>query len=138
MESTTQEPTVTRSVDLDADRDEVWRALTDDDERSAWFGGDTCIDVRPGGTGRVVEPDGTRRRVEVGRVEPGQRLAWRWWPDDGPASDVEFVIEPVGPLTRLTVTERRLAPSPVPASATAVVGDRLLDLDLLLLTRVLA
>lgn len=137
MERTQQQPEVTRSVELDADVDEVWRCLTDDDERSAWFGGDTRIDVRPGGAGRVVDPDGTRRRVQVDRVEPGRRLGWRWWSDeDGDASDVEFVLEPVGPATRLIVTERRAVPTgDVSACAGAVVGARLLDLELLLLTR---
>jgi uncharacterized protein YndB with AHSA1/START domain len=139
MEHTRQHVEITRSVELDADVDEVWRCLTDDDERSAWFGGDTRIDVRPGGAGQVVDPDGTRRRVEVDRVEPGRRLGWRWWrDDDGDASDVEFVLEPVGPATRLIVTERRSAAvGDVSACAVGDVCARLLDLELLLLTRVL-
>lgn len=139
MDSTPQQSEVTRSVELDAEVDEVWRCLTDDDERSAWFGGDTRIDVRPGGAGRVVDPDGTRRRVHVDRVEPGRRLGWRWWrdDDDGDASDVEFVLEPVGPVTRLIVTERRTGVvGDVSACAAGAVGARLLDLELLLLTRV--
>jgi uncharacterized protein YndB with AHSA1/START domain len=138
METTPQQPEVTRSVELDADVDEVWRCLTDDDERSAWFGGDTRIDVRPGGAGRVVDPDGTHRSVQVDRVEPGRRLGWRWWrDDDGEASDVEFVLEPVGPATRLVVTERRTAVvGDVSACLTGGVASRLPDLELLLLTRV--
>jgi uncharacterized protein YndB with AHSA1/START domain len=125
---------VERTVELDVDVERVWHLLTDDDARSEWFGGDTTIDVRPGGGGRIVEPDGTRRHVEVGDVDPGRRLTWRWWPDDGPVSDVAFMIEPVGPVTRLTVTESR----PSAHNAIACLGGvraRLLDLELLVLTR---
>jgi uncharacterized protein YndB with AHSA1/START domain len=129
---------VDRTVDLDLGAEQVWRLLADDDARTEWFGGDTTIDVRPGGGGRVVDPDGTRWRVAVGEVDPGRRLTWRWWPDDGgPASDVAFVIEPVGPVTRLTVTESRPAAHDVLACVGAVHG-RLLDLELLVLTRAVA
>lgn len=130
-------PQVSRSVELDADADEVWRLLTDDEERAAWFGGDTDLDVRPGGRGHVTEPDGRRRAVEVGPVEPGRRLGWTWWPEDGgPASDVEFVIEPIGRRARLTVTERRSAVDGVTACASGAALDRMVDLELLVLTRV--
>ena len=130
------EPVVTRTVDLDATVDEVWTALTDDVERSAWFGGDSTIDIRPGGGGRVVEADGSVRRVEVGHVDPGRRLGWRWaHPAGGEASDVEFVVEPLPRGARLTVTERRVGAYEVQASATPTVAGRLIDLELLFLAR---
>ena len=130
------EPEVTRMVDLDATVDEVWTALTDDVERSAWFGGDSRIDIRPGGRGEVVEPDGSVRRVEVGHVDPGWRLGWRWsHGTDGAASDVEFVVEPLTRGARLTVTERRVGAYDVQASAASTIAGRLLDLELLFLAR---
>ena len=134
--SDAHEAEVTRTVDLDATVDEVWTALTDDDERSAWFGGVSRIDVRPGGAGQVVEPDGSVHRVEVGAVEPGRRLGWRWEPLAGGAvSDVEFVVEPSPRGARLTVTERRVAVAEPQASIAPHVGGRLLDLELLFLAR---
>lgn len=130
------EPEVTRTVDLDATVDEVWTALTDDVERSAWFGGDSRIDIRPGGLGRVVEPDGSVRRVEVGHVDPGRRLGWRWSPGTGGAtSDVEFTVEPLPRGARLTVTERRVGACDVRASAAPTMTGRLIDLELLFLAR---
>jgi uncharacterized protein YndB with AHSA1/START domain len=133
--SDTPAPEVTRTVELDATVDEVWTALTDDDERAAWFGGDGWIDVRPGGQGEIRTPDGGLHRVEVDAVEPGRRLGWRWLPEAGGApSDVEFVVESAPRGARLTVTERRVTSGPQ-ASATPSVTGRLLDLELLFLAR---
>jgi uncharacterized protein YndB with AHSA1/START domain len=127
---------VIRTVDLPATVDEVWTALTDDDERAAWFGGEGRIDVRPGGSGEIVEPDGSVHRVEVDTVDPGRRLGWRWSPvAGGVVSDVEFVVEPLVVGTRLTVTERRVAATVAQASAAPAVTGRLLDLELLFLAR---
>ena len=127
---------VTRSVDLDATVDEVWTALTDDAERSAWFGGDTRIDVRPGGSGEVVEPDGSLHRVRVGVVEPYRRLGWRSSPvGGGMVSDVEFTVEPTPRGARLTVTERPFTVASGPQASLAGIGARLLDLELLFLAR---
>lgn len=133
------DPTVTRSVELPAAPDRVWRALEDDDERSAWLGGRSRIDVRPGGSGHAVDEDGIVRCVAVHSVDPGRRLTWRWWPEDGgDGATVEFELEPVGPGTRLTVTERPATDaSTISASVVApVVAGRLLDLELLLLALV--
>lgn len=135
--------TVTRSVDLDATVDEVWTALTDDDERSEWFGGRTRIDVRPDGAGEVVDPDGATHRVRVGAVQPYRRLTWRSSPVDlATRSDVEFTVEPSQRGARLTVTERRISQSvdveesAVQASVAApTIVSRLLDLEWLFLAR---
>jgi uncharacterized protein YndB with AHSA1/START domain len=131
------EPQVTRTVDLDATVDEVWTALTDDRERSAWFGSESRIDIRPGGAGEVVDPDGSVHRVEVGAVEPGRRLEWRWAPTSGGAATaVEFVVESLPRGARLTVTERRVGFVAGPqASAAPNITGRLLDLELLFLAR---
>jgi uncharacterized protein YndB with AHSA1/START domain len=127
---------VTRTVELPATVDEVWTALTDDDERAAWFGGEGRIDIRPGGSGEIVEPDGSVHRVEVDTVDPGRRLGWRWsLLAGGVVSDVEFVVEPLREGTRLTVTERRVAATGPQASAAPAVTGRLLDLELLFLAR---
>jgi uncharacterized protein YndB with AHSA1/START domain len=134
--SDTPAPEVTRTVDLDATVDEVWTALTDDQERAAWFGGDGKIDIRPGGVGEVWAPDGSVQRVEVDTVEPGRRLGWRWSPKSGgAASDVEFVVESLPQGARLTVTERRVATTGPQASVAPSISAALLDLELLFLVR---
>ena len=100
---------VERTVDLPAPPDEVWRALTDDAQLEAWFADEAELDVRPGGEGRFVE-DGLARRALVDDVEPGRRLAFRWWPEDGgPVTRVEVELAPCVSGTRLVVVE-----SPVP------------------------
>ena len=134
--SDTPAPEVTRTVELDATVDEVWTALTDDQERAAWFGGDGTIDIRPGGVGEVSAPDGSVQRVEVDTVEPGRRLGWRWSPKSGgAASDVEFVVESLPQGARLTVTERRVASTGPQASVAPSISAALLDLELLFLAR---
>lgn len=127
---------VTRTVETEADTTDVWHVLTDDDARSAWMGGDSRIDVRPGGSGRVVEPDGAVHDVEVDTVEPERRLVWRWWPRaGGPTSQVEFVVEPRPRGARLIVTERLVTVGDATACV-ATIGDRTLDLELYLLALV--
>ena len=59
---------------------EVWPAVTQSDEVSAWFGADAQLDVRPGGRGVFRWPDGTERHVVVEDVEPPRRLSFRWLP----------------------------------------------------------
>src|SRR5213080_4556057 len=105
---------MTRSVALEAAVADVWAALTEPERLSVWLDGRVRIDLRPGGRGTVTRPDGAVRRVLVEAVEPGCRLALRWWPYEepgggsrpGPGSRVEFLLEPVSGGTRLTVWER--------------------------------
>lgn len=110
---------VERTIEIEADPDDVWELLVDDDERAAWFGGPTTLDPVPGGAGIFTEPDGTRRQAVVEESEPGRRLSWTWWPesgDDGP-SRVDIDLAPVEPSrpgaptigTRVTVVERPAA-----------------------------
>jgi uncharacterized protein YndB with AHSA1/START domain len=93
--------TVTRSVELDAGAEEVWRAVTDPGERALW----------------LDDPDAASRRVRVDEAAPGHRLVWTWWHpgDEGDASTVTVELSPVlGGGTRVVVTEAIPAPVPVP------------------------
>ena len=104
--------TVQRSVDLDADPDEVWRALTDPVELATWFGPVAQLDAIEGGRGRFVDDDGQARTAVVEVVEPNRRLTFRWWSDgDGPAgaSVVTFAVSPRPGGAHLIVTEQPLA-----------------------------
>ena len=97
---------ITRSVELDASADDVWRALTEPELLADWL--DVVeLDIRPGGDGLIVERDGAVRRARVDEVEPARRLALCWWPEDGsgPASTVELDLEETPSGTRVVVTE---------------------------------
>jgi uncharacterized protein YndB with AHSA1/START domain len=90
---------VTRSVDLDAGVDDVWRAVTDPAERSLW----------------LDDPDAAARHLRVDESHPGERLVWTWWHpgDQGGASTVAVELRPVaGGGTRVVVTETLPASPP--------------------------
>jgi uncharacterized protein YndB with AHSA1/START domain len=118
------EVSITRAVQLDAAVDDVWEALTTPELLSGWLEGDVDVDVRPGGSGTILEPGGALRRMKVDEVDPARRLALRWWPEDGsgPASTVELDLQPTDGGTRLVVTETLLAPSPLAARASAATS----------------
>jgi uncharacterized protein YndB with AHSA1/START domain len=102
---------VTRSVDLDAAVDDVWRAVTDPDERALW----------------LDDPDAVSRRVRVDQATPGERLVWTWWQpgDEDDASTVSVVLSPLATGgTRVIVTESLPAFAPVQARAGASAGAR--------------
>jgi len=86
---------------------EVWRALTDDDRRHAWWP-DLELEARVGG--RLVERwrNGAGRAVTTSgavlSVEPPERLRCSWRDDDWPeATEVELVVrdERGGAVVRL-------------------------------------
>ncbi len=130
-------PPVHRSVEVEASPDEVWELLVDDDQRAAWFGGETTLDVEPDGAGEFTDPDGTRRSAVVEDVEPGRRLSWTWWTDDDPDGDrsrVDVDLTPTPAGTRISVTETPLV-STARASTMASVAGPLLDLEFRILCR---
>ncbi len=107
------ETRITRSVELDAPAADVWRALTEPEMLADWL--DVVeLDVRPGGEGLIVEPDGPIRRARVDEVQAARRLALCWWPEDGsgPASRVELELEATPTGTRVVVTETMASVSP--------------------------
>ncbi len=115
------ETRITRTVDLDASLDDVWRALTEPQLLGDWLDSSVELDVRPGGKGVIVEADGAVRRACVDDVDPGRRLALRWWPEegDGPESKVELDLEQTPDGTRVVVTETLIATAPGSATASA-------------------
>jgi uncharacterized protein YndB with AHSA1/START domain len=132
------ETRIRRTVELDAPAADVWRALTEPALLGDWLGQEVELDVRPGGSGFIVEDDGAVRRAQVDEVDPLRRLALRWWPEDGdgPESTVELELEPTQSGTLLVVTETMGAPATASAaSASARWSGRLLLLGCSLLLR---
>src|ERR1044071_6871860 len=71
---------VEREVTVPAPPEVVWKAVSRDEELSAWFGADVGLEVEPGGRGLFRWPDGTERGVVVEEVEPERKLSFRWLP----------------------------------------------------------
>jgi uncharacterized protein YndB with AHSA1/START domain len=78
---------ILRRLELRADRDRVWRALSDDGELRQWWGSTTPVDVRVGWEGWFSFPEHGRHAVRIEVVEPPRYLAWRWSADE---TDVEL------------------------------------------------
>jgi uncharacterized protein YndB with AHSA1/START domain len=102
-------------VEITAPAERVFRALTTDELTKWWGAADQyrttkfAIDLRPGGRWRSdgVSGDGSAFHVEgeVLAVEPPRRLVQTWNPSwsPGPATTVEWLLEPTEKGTRLTV-----------------------------------
>ena len=122
------ETRITRTVELDATAGEVWRAMTEPELLGDWLDSIVELDVRPGGEGTIVDPDGAVRRARVDEVEPARRLALRWWPEDGtgPESTVELELEQTEQGTRVVVTETLVetAPAGSPTAMASAAGFR--------------
>jgi uncharacterized protein YndB with AHSA1/START domain len=83
--------TVTRHVELDISPDALWSAITDRDTLEAWLGEQVDVDLRPGGTGVIVD-EGVTRDVIVHSVEEGRGWSFEWRVDEAPVSVVSFEI----------------------------------------------
>jgi uncharacterized protein YndB with AHSA1/START domain len=115
---------ITRTVELDAPAEDVWRALTEPALLGDWLDSVVDLDVRPGGGGLIVEADGAVRRARVDEVDPARRLALRWWPEDGsgPESKVELDLEATPEGTRVVVTETLVPAGPASPAHTATAS----------------
>ena len=83
--------TVTRHVELDISPDALWGAITDRETLEAWLGERVDVDLRPGGTGVIVD-DGISREVLVRAVEEGRGWTFEWRADEAPVSVVSLEI----------------------------------------------
>src|SRR4051812_34140058 len=69
---------VTREIELDAPREEVWEALTDADRLAEWFANDVELEAEPGGEGTFRWDDGEVRHAVVEEVVPLERFTFTW------------------------------------------------------------
>jgi uncharacterized protein YndB with AHSA1/START domain len=127
---------IEREVVVPAPPADVWPALADSAEISAWFGADAEVEVVPGGSGVFRWPDGTERRAVVEDVEPGRRLSFRWLPFQRtaggrvvmvPSTRGELTLDEVDGGTRVRVVEHSTSARPRLLSARGVPGDGAVD-----------
>lgn len=103
---------MTRTIELEADIDEVWSFLADPEALAGWVGDEV-------------------RAAEVAGDAASRRLTWTWAPD-GVESTVELTVTTDGDRTAVTVTERTAGA--VSACSVARWDGALLDLELRALT----
>jgi uncharacterized protein YndB with AHSA1/START domain len=113
---------IERQVTLPVCRQEVWEALTEPNRVRAWFGARVDWELRPGGSVRFHDDDGSERSGVIEAVTDQEVLRFRWRSDDEPESEVTYTLEEVPDGTRLTVTERPSG-EPEPVSACARHGE---------------
>jgi uncharacterized protein YndB with AHSA1/START domain len=92
---------VKREIVLPEAPEDVWEALTDEEQLEEWFANEVSLDARPGGRGVFRWDDGEERRATVETVEHERRLALRF-DDEGV---VELTLEPLVVGTRVVVVE---------------------------------
>ena len=120
--------TVTRHVELDISPDALWSAITDRETLEAWLGERVDVDLRPGGSGVIVD-EGVTREVIVHAVDEGRGWSFEWRVDEAPVSVVSFEISRNDEgASVLTITETMTA-----AGARAEAGSFRWDLCALLL-----
>jgi uncharacterized protein YndB with AHSA1/START domain len=96
---------VTRQVELEISPEALWEAISDREALATWLGDDVEIDLRPGGTGHVID-EHTTRLLTVDTVEHGRAWSFEWHVGDEPVSHVAFEIESTDDGgSRLTITE---------------------------------
>lgn len=109
---------IEKHIDLATPVSRVWRAITDHQEFSQWFGVRLDGPFVPGQvtTGRFANPKYAHVdfATTVVTMEPERRFAYTWHPyamEEGvdysaePQTTVEFLLEPSARGTLLTVTE---------------------------------
>ena len=118
---------IERQVVVPAGPEQVWEALTDPARTEAWLGGRIDWDLEAGSVLRFVSDEGAVREGRIEEIDPGRYLRFAWWPAGEPApagpsepgeeppSEVQYVLEPEGDGTLLTV--RELTPAASAASA---------------------
>lgn len=104
--------------------EKLWEALTRGDfSKSYWFGYRIEPELRPGGSVRIIPPNGSGAEVagEVLVCEPGRKLVYTWQRQDKPEvarqrttpSRVTYELTPMGGQMRLRLIHENLLPADV-------------------------
>ncbi|MVA74521.1 hypothetical protein GC722_00495 [Auraticoccus sp. F435] len=105
--------TVRRSIHIAAAPEAVWRAVTEPELISRWFGAAELDGRGPGAAGTLSWPGNPPIPFRVEAVDAPRSISYRWSNDDAASSTVDearstvftFTLEPVDGGTRLTVVE---------------------------------
>ena len=82
---------IMREIELDADPEDVWAALTDEAQLEEWFANEVELDPTPGGRGVFRWDNGETREAVVESVEEGSRIVLRF--DDDGVVDLRVVAD---------------------------------------------
>ena len=80
---------VVREIELEASPEDVWSALTDEEQLQEWFANDVELDPTPGGRGVFRWDNGEVREAVVESVDEGERIVLRF--DDEGVVDLRVV-----------------------------------------------
>lgn len=107
---------VRRTIRIAASVDKVWRAVTEPEHISRWFGRTVLVGTGVGASGTMTFPDDGAVPLRVEEYDEPRLITYSWCNDDAAdarpeAFDAEtataftFTLEPVGDGTQLTVVE---------------------------------
>jgi uncharacterized protein YndB with AHSA1/START domain len=116
LRNESEAPWVERETLIEADPDEVWEAITDEDRLEEWLAEEVELDPVEGGDATFHTEDGERAGT-VQTVEEEERFAFTWSRPGERESLVEFTIEAVPAGTRLTVVETPIGPTAIAIAA---------------------
>lgn len=125
MENMTENPgsvvdeetfSVRRTIRISAPVEKVWRAVTEPEHISRWFGQTVLDGAGVGATGTMTFPGDGAIPLRVEAHEPQRLISYRWGNDDAAeerprqleeetSTVFTFTLEPVGGDTQLTVVE---------------------------------
>lgn len=96
---------VRRTIHIAAPLEKVWRAVTEPEHISRWFGRTVLVGEGVGAHGTVSWPDEDAIPIRIEAVDRPRMISYRWWNDGS--------VEPLGELdaTRSTVFTFTLEPS---------------------------
>ena len=117
METTAEQTSLVREVEIAASPETVWQHLVDSDRALRWWGQNMAIDARPGGEIRIEVTSGSIARGEFVEVDPPRRLVYTWgWEAGGAGPElvppgsttVEIDLTPTRAGTTLRLVHRGL------------------------------
>ncbi|KZE94801.1 hypothetical protein AVP42_00728 [Agromyces sp. NDB4Y10] len=126
--------TVRRTIRIAAPIERVWRAVTEPEHISQWFGRTVLDGSGPGAQGTMTFPDYGAVPIRVEAMDAPHTVTYRWGNDDalGHLPDIvddetstvfTFTLETVADGTRLTVVETGFDRTSDPAANLASHGE---------------
>src|SRR5215217_3754730 len=109
-------PVVNREVVLPVTRERAWELITEPAELEEWLADEVEFEAEEGallhvvwreGEGEGTIRDGAARERVVERIEPAERVVFRWGASEPGESRVEWRLDDHPDGTRFVVTEHR-------------------------------